>query len=55
MKILFEFMGAHPILTFFLVYMLGNTLVGIARGLGPKRPKCDCKKHKGVIDAEVVE
>lgn len=39
---LLAWVAEHPVLTVVLVFMASETLIGIARGLGPKAPKCAC-------------
>ena len=36
---IYEFMGDHPILTFFLAVIIGQTLVGLVRGHRPRKVK----------------
>jgi Na+/citrate or Na+/malate symporter len=42
---IFEFMGNHPYLTFFLAALVCETIVHTARAI---RPKCKCKQKEKV-------
>ena len=45
---LFDFMSASPVLTFFIVLIIGLTIESVAKNT--RRRRCSCKKDEVVDD-----